>query len=106
MEGYIYIGQDQNGLFKIGMTNDYSKRLKQIQNMNPNFGFFCVIPVDDPRGTEKILHSRFASKRMVGEWFQLSADDIQAIIYEYRGIDVPIEEIELHWRNAKGQDLF
>ena len=105
MSGHVYIGYDENGLFKIGMTTNFEKRLKQIRNMNPAFQYLCIIPCDNPRSTEKELHRRFESKRYVGEWFKLTADDIQAIVYEFTGNDVAIEDVEPAFRRGLGQEI-
>ena len=42
MSGYIYLGFDASGLFKIGITNDVEKRLRQFRTANPTF-FYCFI---------------------------------------------------------------
>lgn len=102
----VYIGYDENGLFKIGMTDNWQRRLRQIQNMNPNFQFLCVIPQDKPAITEASLHVKFASKRMVGEWFQLSAEDIKTILDMYLTDPPDLETIYPEWKKAIGQDLF
>jgi hypothetical protein len=102
---YVYIGYDKNGLFKIGKANDYRKRAKQIQNMNPAFEIMTYIETDNPNKTERELHDKFFGVRIVGEWFRLTAEDIQAIIYEYNGIDVPIEEVEKDFDFYTGQNI-
>lgn len=103
--GYVYIGYDKNGLFKIGKANDYKKRVKQIQNMNPAFEVMACIETDNPNGLERELHDKFSGSRIVGEWFRLTAEDIQAIIYEYKRIDVPIEEVEKDFDFYTGQNI-
>jgi len=103
MSGYIYIGYDEKGLFKIGMTNNPQRREKEIRNMNPGFQFLSVIPHDKPAVAEAALHFRFARQREVGEWFYLAVEDIKYILDTYLPTEPPtIEDIRPHWKRAMG----
>lgn len=102
----VYIGYDLSGGFKIGMTNDWQRRMKQIQNMNPTFSIMVLIPHDKPAVLEAILHQKYASKRIVSEWFSLSAEDIFEIIKTYTDNDPPFEMVQQVWSSVLGQDLY
>jgi Meiotically up-regulated gene 113 len=106
-KGYIYIGYDQKGLFKIGMTENVQKRQKQIQNMNPNFYMFLAYKVDSPAVAEVTIHERFKEKRVVGEWFELTAEDILWIVDKYLEPDIErpsLESVRMSWEHAKGKE--
>jgi len=63
--------------YKIGVTTDLGVRLDALQTANPER--ICLIisaVLEDYDEAEKGLHERFSDKRMVGEWFDLSDDDV------------------------------
>jgi len=78
---YIYLIQlGDTEIYKIGISNDPHRRIKQLQSKCPiplkliftNFGH-------DYEFAEKYLHSHFRHQRIKGEWFKLSAEDILQI---------------------------
>jgi hypothetical protein len=80
MSKYVYIGIDETKKYvKIGITGNIMRRQKEIQHMNPTFRMLLYFqPPDQVTAyeTEKFLHSHFADKRVIGEWFNLSIDDL------------------------------
>lgn len=65
--------------YKIGKTNDTVRRGQEIRVQLPEkLDLVHSIKTDDPSGIEAYWHKRFSSKRMQGEWFDLSASDIKA----------------------------
>lgn len=66
------------GRYKIGMsTTGVRSRVSAIQTASPYpVELVCVIWTYSPAELERALHKRFASKRISGEWFDLSADDV------------------------------
>lgn len=69
-----------NGLYKIGKSRRADKRLGALQCGQPfKTQLVCAIPNDDIHQLEKQLHARFAHKRVNGEWFDLSPDDIEQL---------------------------
>jgi hypothetical protein len=75
--GYIYL--IQFGIFyKIGHSNDFDRRLREIKTKLPEEGVLVhVIETDDPEGIEAYWHNRFKEKRARGEWFKLQNDDVK-----------------------------
>lgn len=58
---------------KIGWAEDVEGRRRDLQTAH--YEVLRVIRVSDvPRGGEAALHTRFASQRVLGEWFRLSPD--------------------------------
>lgn len=81
--GYIYLFRSEHtNRCKIGWTEDedVEKRKSQIQTASPEtieiVGFFPV----SGRKSEKTLHRLFSEKKVIGEWFELSKDDIHNLL--------------------------
>ena len=63
--------------YKIGRSTDPTRRYKEIKVQMPlDTEEVHVIETDDTVGIEAYWHNRFASKRLNGEWFRLSAQDL------------------------------
>jgi hypothetical protein len=79
--GYVYlIGEIGNeNRFKIGATKckDINKRLKQLQTGNSE-GLYIKESFETTRPfkLETMLHNRFKTSNLIGEWFELSKDDV------------------------------
>lgn len=66
-------------LFKIGCSRKPDQRTRTVAFGVPAEAVVIhVIETDDPFGVEAYWHRRFAGKRVRGEWFRLSADEIAA----------------------------
>ncbi len=79
MSGCVYILECQ-GLYKIGKTTNLKARLLAIQAMNPfPLKVIHVIPSERYGIVEKALHKIFSSKRLGGEWFELSSEEINEV---------------------------
>lgn len=77
--GYVYLlsAVHDSTLFKIGRTNNPQNRLRTF-NVKLPFAveYLYIIKTDDMYALESILHHKFASKRLEGEWFKLSSEDV------------------------------
>jgi hypothetical protein len=79
-DGFVYLIQHGNRReFKIGKTNNPIRREGEIRiEMPAQVTPVHKIKTDDPSGIEAYWHNRFRDKRLRGEWFQLSAEDVRA----------------------------
>ena len=83
---YVYIFYNGNTkLYKIGKTLEISKRRRDISNMS-GVKIEIVIGLELEQGideshhhVEKLLHTFFQKKRVIGEWFILDLKDLISI---------------------------
>jgi hypothetical protein len=78
--GFVYVLRGTDSHYKIGLTSDPISRLKTFTVKLPfKVSYELVIPTEDMAGLEKELHTRFESKRVEGEWFALTDQDVNDI---------------------------
>ena len=76
--GYVYLLKSGR-YYKVGSTNNPDRRRYEIGLQLPEkVHHIHSIETDDPRGIEAYWHHRFKTKRLHGEWFDLTATDIRA----------------------------
>ena len=93
IEAITYIIQDYDTKkFKIGKTiRDVEKRLCDLQRSSSTLlEIHSVITKD----IEKELHKRFAGKRLVSEWFNISEEDIYLIYKDNRANFIPYSTLD------------
>jgi hypothetical protein len=72
-----------NNAYKIGISNKPKYREKTLQSEKPTIELICHkdFPVRKiAEGIEKGLHKAYADKKIRGEWFRLSEEDVKHII--------------------------
>lgn len=75
--GYVYLLQSESGYWKIGRTANPDNRLKTFNVKLPfQVAYKHLIQTDDMYTLEAQLHSRYAEKRVEGEWFLLTEQDV------------------------------
>lgn len=75
-----YLMKDKNtGLVKIGSSSDISVRIQTLSCGNP---YLSVLAVLD-KNIEKELHLKFADKKIKGEFYNLTNEDVSHIIKKY-----------------------
>lgn len=81
---YLYLMHDtKNGYYKIGMSKEPQYREKTLQSEKPSIELVCTkeLPSRDiARAFEAALHNVFAQKRIRGEWFELSNNDVAMLM--------------------------
>lgn len=75
--GVIYLIRcDQNGLHKIGITNNWAQRRRQLR-VGETTTQVHVVRVNKAEQLERYLHRRFSEKRLPqSEWFSLDSEDL------------------------------
>lgn len=78
--GFVYVMHRRDGLYKIGRTNNIDRRLHEVsKKLRERVSLICAFRVFDPALSELELHNQFKEKRVKGEWFSLSQEDIDYI---------------------------
>lgn len=82
----LYVVQRPDGMVKIGISQDLTKRIENLECSGGHKLKLLLMVKKGGAKLEQVLHTRFADKRTVGEWFQLSATDIQNLRDEFNTI--------------------
>lgn len=78
--GFVYLIKSEHGQCKIGMTKNLDQRMTLFGIKLPfKFDLVHSIKSDDIVGLEKSLHTKYADKRLNGEWFDLTDQDVSEI---------------------------
>ena len=101
---WVYIIKNKStGLYKIGKSTNLKQRIKTISmHSGVEIDIICAAYVEtfntDYSEVENLLHRFFKPKRVVGEWFTLSKEDILGIYEAFNCIDVDgiIEHTNFH----------
>lgn len=103
---YVYLIQCEQ-FFKIGYTtNEVSTRLKGMTTGNP-FEIKIITVFEFEKGAQNIeqkLHREFGMKRIRGEWFALSFEDVCSINSKYK--DRIIESNVAEFKTVKKDNIF
>lgn len=75
----VYLMIDHNtGYYKIGRSKNPQKRENTLQSEKPTIELLFSsdeLPID----IEKLIHNEFSNKRVRGEWFDLTEEDVDYI---------------------------
>jgi hypothetical protein len=78
--GYVYLLSSDNGAYKIGRTKNLKNRTKTLGVQLPfKTEVVVTIATSDMHSLEAQLHQQYAGKRVNGEWFTLSPEDVEHI---------------------------
>ncbi len=77
-----------DGSYKIGVSNNPDKRIKQLQTGNPSeLQILCVYESEIAFKIERVLHNTYGIDKRQGEWFDLSIKDEYFFISECQKIE-------------------
>ena len=122
LDGYIkgnttsvvyFIRNEYNGLLKIGKTNNLSRRMKEIEQCYTFLGMntqkikleaisYCPFNMDNSQ-VESYYHDLYKENRVIGEWFNISYDqlfndfDITMIIDEILDSKEPKKPLDIEY---------
>jgi hypothetical protein len=74
-------------IYKIGKSRKPGRRLETIQQYSPlPLEIVHLIPADQAHKLEATLHEHYSHKRLHGEWFELTLDEV-IFIESIRNVD-------------------
>ena len=95
--GYVYAISDTSGGIKLGLAENPDDRVKQLQTGNKEqLTIIYRLYVEDMKHAEDSLHLIFAGRRVNGEWFKLTEQEVALLelIFNARECN-PIEKRRL-----------
>lgn len=82
--GYVYLIEakvdNTRSIYKIGRSIKPIKRMADLQTISPiPLSLLCELDSQNMQKLEQELHKKYVSKRLHGEWFLLSSEDVEEI---------------------------
>lgn len=78
--GVIYLLKSNIGFFKIGKSRDLERRVgEHLRNYPVSLDVIHVVIVEEMTKCESYLLSVFSDRKMQGEWFALTSEDVEWI---------------------------
>ena len=94
---YILTNECMSDIIKIGITENLSRRLRELDNTSTPLPFECfyAVEVDDARAIEKLLHETFDDKRVRPnrEFFNCTPEQAKSALKISGGKDVTPTEV-------------
>ena len=100
---YVIKHKGKSSIYKIGKSADFHQRFETIQSYNPaELEVVLVQKTSLNDYLEKILHFEFKSKKIRGEWFDLSKEDVARLKELVSNLD-SIEFLQANYENTYKQ---
>jgi len=100
---YVIKHKGKSSIYKIGKSSDFHQRLEMIQSYNAaELEVVLVQKTSLNSYLEKILHFKFKSKKIRGEWFDLSKEDVVGLKELVSNMD-SIEFLQANYDNTYKQ---
>lgn len=86
IEGVVYwVLDSEKEIIKIGSTSNIRRRMDELKRQyGENLELIAELPTSHMYRTESLMHSVFASRRMHGEWFNISPSHVDLWNYVVR----------------------
>lgn len=92
----IYLIKSLNeGVYKIGVSKNPSKRLKEVQTGNPSpVEIVQLYETNNAYKIEKALHNRYSHFNTHGEWFELSIKEEVSFLETCASIEKSLQTLK------------
>lgn len=102
---YVYLLGDweKEGIYKIGVTRgNIENRIKKLQTGNSGEIYLVsYYETKHPFLMENILHGHFNANKVMGEWFEMSFDDVRDFKKHCKDIDDMFETMKDNYYFSK-----
>jgi predicted GIY-YIG superfamily endonuclease len=79
--GFVYILTGDNGNYKIGSTTRMDRRVWEVSHYSGiKSELYFYVETDDMNDLENRMHKQFRKKRVVNEWFSLTALELASAV--------------------------
>lgn len=75
----VYLVLAKSGLYKIGCTSNISRRMLALRKILGSAELVAFIETEETYRVERCLHDVYPDKRLSGELFSLTPDDVEYI---------------------------
>ena len=100
---YVIKHRGKSSIYKIGKSADFHQRFETIQSYNSTELEVVLVQKTSLNSyLEKILHFEFKSKKIRGEWFDLSKEDVARLKELVSNLD-SIEFLQANYENTYKQ---
>lgn len=84
-KGFLYLLDSEIGLYKIGVTtaSPYMRVIQiamELQGVYGRIGVYGMAKSNDIYSLEKEIHDKYGIKKVKGEWFSLSVQDVRDVL--------------------------
>jgi len=78
--GFVYLIRAETGVFKIGKATNVARRMANLGHLSPvALELVHTISAFNALAAESDLHRRFRARRVRGEWFALTPEDVEYV---------------------------
>ena len=103
---YIYLLRSGKA-YKIGVSQSIPMRVSSIRTDNPILvDIIAMARVFENFNIETALHRYFKEKKIRGEWFGLSADDVYKVVLLYARLDIRDKPVQDYFMAGHCDDIF
>jgi hypothetical protein len=106
--GYVYFikgthkGEEK---YKIGKAMDLESRMRSFEVIIPfDIDVIYAVRVKNPLKLESLLHQTYSEKRVQGEWFDFTKDEIILVVFLMKMLSNILENFATEWKLQKEKE--
>jgi hypothetical protein len=92
--GFVYIATGSDCFYKIGRTKDITSREKTLKTGNHLLSMIAYTQSCNSEHLEALIHKTYKNKNVGGEWFELTKEELEEMIYSF-GFSLALSDKEV-----------